>query len=104
MCGDGFNINPNIKSDKYYINDRIIDECLKIYNHSISLFASEVSFCHELFLSIYNFYVEHHEEYIRKSERISCLLTYKDMKLLDMVGGENRSEKIRNLLHYYYDK
>ena len=44
------------------------------------------------------------EEYVKLTERINCLVSYKELELLDGISGDNRSEKIRILLENYYNQ
>ena len=104
MTGNPIEINPHFRSDKYYKNDRILNECLKIYNSLLDKCDSEVELCKDLFAGIYQFYVLHHEEYIKSDIRVNCLLTYKEMELFDAIEGDSRSHKLKILLDNYYSK
>ena len=104
MTGNPIDINPNFKSNDYYKNDRIIDECLIIYNKLVDSYddLKVEDLCESLIERIYNFYVNNYMKFIRKTERFNCVITYKDMELLDNVKGNNRTEKLLNLLHNNY--
>lgn len=103
MTSNPIDINPNFKSSKYYKNEKIIESCLDIYNDLLKLnYDSEIVLCKNLIESIYSFYIEFHENFIKKTERLNCILTYKDMKLLDNIDGDNRTDKIIHLLHNYH--
>ena len=104
MTGDGIDIYSDFKSDYYYKNDKIIIECLKIHDELLDIYDSEVELCRRLFNRIYSFYSKNVEEYVKLTERINCLVSYKELELLDGISGDNRSEKIRILLENYYNQ
>lgn len=96
-------INPNAKSSRYYKNDKILMECLKIYDDLINKYDSEVDICDKLLKSICHFYIDNHRDYLKKSERMNCLLTFEEMKLFDNIDGNSRSDKLTVLLNNYYN-
>ena len=101
MTGDAIDINSDFKSEKYYKNDKIINDCLNIYNNFINKYDSEIDLCKNLFEEIYNLYKIHHRRYVKKTERINFVLTYYELKLFESVEGKNRTEKLKNLLDFY---
>lgn len=103
MTGNPIEINPNFKSNVYYKNDKILDKCLKIYDEIFYKYDSEVEICDALFKEIYHLYVENHKNYVKKSERLNCLLTYEHMELFDKLPCNSRSEKLELLLRNYYN-
>lgn len=102
MTGNPIEIFPNLTSSIYYKNTDIISHCLKIYNDIVKKYESNISLCEQLFIGIYDFYVQFHDLFKKKSERMNCVLTYSDMKLFNNVEGKSRSDKIKTLLDYYY--
>lgn len=102
MTGNPINVPIYLKSDKYYKNDKIISECLKIYNNLYEKYESEVELCKELFKQIYDFYLTDSKNYLKRTERINILLTYKDLKLFDNISKDSRSDNMKILLDYYY--
>lgn len=104
MTGNALNINPHFECDKYYKNDAILTECLDIYNNLFNKYSDEVQLCKNLFIQIYEFYVNNCGKYVKRSERMNCLLSYKDMRLFDKIQGESRSDKLKYLLDYYYNR
>lgn len=103
MTGDAIDINPKIKSNKYYKNSMIMTKCLGIYSFLSKGNYSEIELCKHLFEDIYDFYVYNHEDYIKKSEKINCVLTYKDLELFNKVNGNTYGEIISILLDNYYN-
>ena len=103
MTSNPIEINPNAKSSRYYKNDKILMECLKIYDDLINKYDSEVDICDKLLKSICHFYVDNHRDYLKKSERMNCLLTFEEMKLFDNIDGNSRSDKLTVLLNNYYN-
>lgn len=103
MTSNPIEIDPNIKSSRYYKNDKILVECLKIYDALTRKFDSEIDICSKLLKSICDFYINRHEEYLKKSERMNCLLTYKELELFDKIDGKSRSDKLTVLLNNYYN-
>ena len=104
MTGNGIDIHTDFKSDYYYKNDKIILECLKIHDNLLDKFDSKIEFCKEFFNRIYTFYLTDSKKYMKLTERINCLVSYKELELLDDIDGDNRSEKIRVLLDNYYNR
>lgn len=105
MTGNPVDIVPNIKSDIYYKNDSILIDCLNIYNNLLDKYEDDVvKLCFLLFENIYYFYINNHEKYIKKSERMNCLLTYKDNILFNKITGKSKSDKLKFLLDYYYQE
>lgn len=102
MTGVPIEFYPNFKSETYYKNEKILSYCLELYNNVIKYYNNTIDICKELFERIYLFYVSNHKDYMKRSERINCLLTYNDMKLFDNVEGKSRSDKIKTLLNNYY--
>lgn len=102
MTGNGVDINLNFKSDYYYKNDKIVIACLEIHDEVVKNYDSEVEMCKEFFDRVYDFYINNHKKYVKVTERINCLVSYKELELLDNIEGNNRSEKIRILLENYY--
>ena len=103
MTGDAIDINDSFKSDYYYKNNMIVIACLDILDDVISEFDSEIDICKEFFKRVYSFYLSNHRNYIKLTERVNCLISYKELELLDNIDGDNRSEKIRILLDNYYN-
>ena len=102
MTSNAIDIYPNSKSNTFFKNSKIIDECLGIYNELYDKYDSEIDLCKELFDKIYDFYLNNYKKFIKKSERINCVITYQELELLDKVDGNSRNEKLENLLKYYY--
>lgn len=103
MTGDAIDINPKIKSNKYYKNSMIMTKCLGLYSFLSKENYSEIELCKHLFEDIYEFYVYNHEEYIKKSEHMNTVLTYKDMKMFKKINGKTNAEIIHILLENYYN-
>lgn len=102
MTGVTIEIYDDFVSSKYYKNDKILDECLKIYNKLLNEYDSEIDICNNLINHIYHFYIDNHDKYIKKSEHMNCLLTFEDMDLFDKVEGKSNSDKLKTLLNNYY--
>lgn len=102
MTGNPIEINPNFKSSKYFKNDKIISKCLELYDKLCILTTDEVNIASQLVILIHEFYVTNYEKFLKRSERISTILTYKEKELLNMINGESYGDKINNLLIYYY--
>ena len=103
MTGNPIDICPNFKSDTYYKNGKIINKCLNIYNYLLGKHDSEISLCSDLFRNIYDFYKTSHEKYTKKTERVNFVLSYYELRLFEKVDGDNRSDKMRNLLNNYFN-
>lgn len=91
------------KNNNYYKNEKIMSECLKIYENLISDYDSEVDLCKKLFKEIYGFYLNDVDKYLKKTERMNCILTYKDMLLFEKIPCDSRSDKMKILIDYYYN-
>lgn len=105
MTGNPVEINSNFKSSKYFKNDKIISECLVLYDKLCELCNSDkLSVASQLVIFIHEFYVKNYEKFLKRSERISTILTYKEKELLNMIDGESYGDKINNLLTYYFKK
>lgn len=103
MTGNPINVPIYIKSDKYYKNDKIINECLKIYNDLYEKYEdSEVKLCKKLFKKIYKFYLNNSADFLKRTERMNILLTYKDLELFEKLPSNSNSDKIKYLIDYYY--
>ena len=94
MTGNPINVPTYFKSSLYYKNELILEDCLKLYDSIVDIYDSEVELCNALFKLIYQFYLEHHEEYLKRTERINCLFTYKDMELFNKLPAKSRSDKL----------
>lgn len=104
MAGEAINVPPYFNSRMYYKNDLILEDCMKLYDSLDELYDSEIELCKYLFKTIYSYYIEHHEKYLKKTERVNGILTYKDMILFEKLPVESRSDKIKLLLDNYYCK
>lgn len=103
MTGNPIEINPYVKSNVFYKNNLLINECLDIYNNILNNYDSEIELCKVLFKKIYEFYLNNHKRYVKKTERISCVLTYHEFELFNKVPSHNRSDKMRILLNSYFE-
>ena len=97
-------IDITLKSSEYFKNDLIFNDCLTLYEQILEKSDSPKLICKELFKKIYDFYLNNSEKYIKKSERINCVLTYKELRMLNNIPCKNKTDKIRFLLRNYYDK
>lgn len=102
MTGNPIEVNPHFKSNVFYKNNLIINECLEIYNNILDDYDSEIELCSVLFKEIYKFYLGNYMKYAKKTERINCVLTYHEFELFDKIPSNNRSDKMRILLNSYY--
>ena len=102
MTGNPVEIYSNFKSSNYYKNDKILVECLDIYDNLLKEYDSEIDICNNLINHIYHFYIDNHYDFLKRSERMNCLLTYKDLELFNKVEGKSSSDKLKTLLNNYY--
>ena len=102
MTSNPIEIYSNFKSETYFKNDKILLSCLNIYRDILNYCDSNIEICKELFERIYLFYTSNYKNYLKRSERMNCLLTYKDMMLFNNVEGKSRSDKLKTLLDNYY--
>lgn len=100
MTGVNVDIFDNFESDKYYKNDKILVECSKIYYKLVNENESVIDLCKKLVNETYNWYEKNHEDFIRKTERISCILSYKEMELFNKIEGESYGDKLVYLLNH----
>ena len=102
MTGDAIDIYSDFKSDYYYKNDKILIECMKILDSIFEDYDSIIHLCEKFFERVYSFYLDNVDDFIKLTEQINCLVSYRELELLDNIKGKSRSEKIRILLDNYY--
>ena len=102
MTGNAVDIDSTIKCEQYYKLNKIIEYCLNVYNQLYVQYESEIELCKILFERISLLFLKNNDLYLKKTERLNCLLTYKDMELFDKLEGKSRSDKLKYLLNEYY--
>lgn len=101
MTANAIEILSDIKCEQYYKINKIIEDCLEIYNVLVLDYNDEESLCESLFIKIYLLFLNDYERYIKRTERMNCLLSYKDKEKFDKVNGKSRSDKLKYLLDNY---
>lgn len=104
MTGNAIEINQNIKCSQYYKIDKIIKDCLDRYNQYSLDYDSEIDLCKLMFVDINLLFSQNSELYLKRTERLNCVLNYKDMELFNNIKGESISDKLKVLLDNYYSK